>query len=213
MQLTSIKNISEKRQKDFEKLGVFSVEDLINYYPRSYLDLTRHTSLKDAYHNDMVLFVCTVTAVLPVNHASRLKVVRALCNQDGFPFTAVWFNQPYVAQKLKAGEYLFYGRVQNKYDVLSITNPTFEPLEGNTRLKGIVPVYSVKGSLTQRIVSNAIKEALHKENILTRSFPIPCNKNTIFPPCPKPTITYISPPPCPSRRGRRSALPLKNISS
>ncbi|MBO5783237.1 MAG: hypothetical protein J6R24_03730, partial [Clostridia bacterium] len=102
MQLTSIKNISEKRQKDFEKLGVFSVEDLINYYPRSYLDLTRRTSLKDAYHNDMVLFVCTVTAVLPVNHASRLKVVRALCNQDGFPFTAVWFNQPYVAQKLKA---------------------------------------------------------------------------------------------------------------
>ena len=165
MKLTAIKNVSEKREKELNKLGVFCTEDLINYYPRAYLDLTKRTSLKDAYHNDMVLFVCTVTSVAPVNHASRFKVVRAFCNQDGFPFTAVWFNQPYVVQKLKPGEYLFYGRVQNRYDVLSVTNPTFEPLDNNYRLKGIVPVYTVKGSVTQRIMASAVKEALHKESI------------------------------------------------
>ena len=165
MQLSSIKNISEKREKDLNKLGVFSTADLINYYPRGYLDLTKRTSLKDAYHNDMVLFVCRVLSVSPVNHASRYKVVRAFCNQDGFPFTAVWFNQPYVAQKLKPGEYLFYGRVSNRYDALSVTNPTFEPLDNNYRLKGIVPVYTVKGSITQRILSSAVREALKREKI------------------------------------------------
>ena len=165
MQLTSIKNISEKREKELNKLNVFSTEDLINYYPRAYLDLTKRTALKDAYHNDMALFVCTVTTVLPVNHASRFKVVRALCTQNGFPFSAVWFNQPYVAQKLKPGDYIFYGRVQNRYDVLSVTNPSFEPLDNNYRLKGIIPVYTVKGAITQRVMSSAVKEALKRENI------------------------------------------------
>ncbi len=165
MQLTYIKNISEKREKELNKLNVFSTEDLINYYPRAYLDLTKRTALKDAYHNDMALFVCTVTTVLPVNHASRFKVVRALCTQNGFPFSAVWFNQPYVAQKLKPGDYIFYGRVQNRYDVLSVTNPSFEPLDNNYRLKGIIPVYTVKGAITQRVMSSAVKEALKRENI------------------------------------------------
>ncbi len=165
MQLTSIKNISEKREKELNKLNVFSTEDLINYYPRAYLDLTKRTALKDAYHNDMALFVCTVTTVLPVNHASRFKVVRALCTQNGFPFSAVWFNQPYVAQKLKPGDYIFYGRVQNRYDVLSVTNPSFEPLDNNYRLKGIIPVYTVKGAITQRVMSTAVKEALKRENV------------------------------------------------
>ncbi|MBP5242231.1 MAG: hypothetical protein J6Z36_00895, partial [Clostridia bacterium] len=167
MQLTTLKNISDKRAKDFEKLNIFSTEDLVQYYPRAYLDLTKRTSLKDAYHNDMALFVCEVLSVAPVNHASRFKVVRAFCRQGDFPFTAVWFNQPYVAQKLKAGEYLFYGRVRNQYDTISVTNPSFEPIDENYRLKGIVPVYTVKGSITRKIMENAVKEALKKENIDT----------------------------------------------
>ena len=165
MQLSSIKYISEKREKDLNKLRIFSTKDLVDYYPRAYLDLTKRTSLRDAYHNDMALFVCRVLSVAPVNHASRYKVVRAFCNQDGFPFTAVWFNQPYVAQKLKPGEYLFYGRVSNRFDALSVTNPTFEPLDENRRLKGIVPVYTVKGSVTQRVMANAVREALKVEKI------------------------------------------------
>ena len=146
-------------------MGLYEVEDLVRFYPRAYLDLTARSSLKTAYHNDMVLVACELTRLAPVNYGSRLKVVRAFCNQDGLPFSVVWFNQPYVAQKLKPGEYLFYGRVQNKYGQISLVNPTFEPLDKNYRLKGIVPVYSLKGKLGQKIVRAAVKEALQKADL------------------------------------------------
>ncbi|MBQ8657935.1 MAG: ATP-dependent DNA helicase RecG [Clostridia bacterium] len=165
MKLSALRSIGEKREKEFNKLGIFEVEDLVRYYPRAYLDLTERASLRTAYHNDMVLIACEVTRLAPVNYASRLKVVKAYCSQDGLAFTAVWFNQPYVAQKLKAGEYLFYGRVQNKYGQISLVNPTFEPLDKNYRLKGILPVYSLKGKLSQKIVRDAVKEALLKTNL------------------------------------------------
>ena len=165
MKLSLLRSIGEKREKEFNKLGIYDAEDLVRFYPRAYLDLTERTSLRTAYHNDMVLAACEVTRLAPVNYGSKRKVVRAFCAQDGLPFSAVWFNQPYVAAKLKAGEYLFYGRVQNKFGQISMVNPTFEPLDQNYRLKGILPVYSLKGKLSQRVVRSAVKEALQKVDL------------------------------------------------
>ena len=165
MKLSALRSIGEKREKDFHKLGIYEAEDLVRFYPRAYLDLTERASLRTAYHNDMLLVACQVTRVMPVNYGNKRKMVKAFCTQDGFPFTVVWFNQPYVAQKLKAGEYLFYGRVQNKFGQVSMVNPTFEEMDKNYRLKGIVPVYSLKGSLSQKVVRAAVKEALQKTDL------------------------------------------------
>ncbi|MBQ8685567.1 MAG: ATP-dependent DNA helicase RecG [Clostridia bacterium] len=165
MKLSALRNVGEKREKEFNKLGVYEAEDLVKLYPRAYLDMTSRISIRSVYHNDVVLVACEVTRLAPVHFGSSRKVVRAFCTQDGFAFTAIWFNQPYVAQKLKAGEYLFYGRVQNKFGQVSIVNPTFEPLDKNYRLKGVVPVYSLKGRLNQKTVRDAVKEALQKVDI------------------------------------------------
>lgn len=167
MQLSALRSIGEKREKDFLKLGIREVSDLVRFYPRAYLDLTERSSLRYAYHNDMVLVACEVNRVQPVNYGNRRKMVKAFCSQDGFPFSVVWFNQPYVANQLKAGEYLFYGRVQNKFGQVSLVNPTFEPLDKNERLKGIVPIYSLKGNLSQKVVRSAVKEALQKTDLST----------------------------------------------
>jgi ATP-dependent DNA helicase RecG len=94
MKLSTLRSIGEKREKDFNKLGLYEVEDLVRFYPRAYLDLTERASLKTAYHNDMVLVACEVTRVMPVAYGSKRKMVKAFCSQDGFPFTVVWFNQP-----------------------------------------------------------------------------------------------------------------------
>ena len=162
MELKALKGISETREKELNKLGIFSAEELVKYFPRGYLDLTRRMSIRDLYNNDMALVACTITQVAPVNYHSRLKTVHAYCQQDGEPFRAVWFNQPYVVQRLKEGEYLLYGRVRNQYGQVSLTNPTFEPLAANNRLKGIVPVYPLKAGLSQRLVRDAVKQALGK---------------------------------------------------
>ncbi len=167
MKISFLRSIGEKREKEFNKLGIYTAEDLVRYYPRAYLDMTQRVSIRTAYHNDVMLIACEVTRLAPTNFSSSKKVVRAFCSQDGFPFDAVWFNQPYVAQKLKAGEYLFYGRIQNKFGRITMVNPSFEPLDRNYRLKGIVPVYSLKGKLSQKLVRDAVREALQRVNLDT----------------------------------------------
>lgn len=162
MQLTDLKFISEKREKDFNKLNIYTVTELVKHFPRDYLDLTHVSYLRDAYHNDIVLTLCEVLSV-EVNRYARKPYVKAMCAQGGYMFNAIWFNQPYVATKLKRGEYLFYGRVQNKYGMgCSMVNPSFEPAEHARRLKGLVPVYPLSGSLTQGVVRASVSQALNK---------------------------------------------------
>ncbi len=160
MKLSELRFISDKREKDFNKMNIYTPEDLVRHYPRDYLDLRKATLLKDAYHNDVILTKCEVLNV-EVNRYARLPYVKAACRQGDNFFTAIWFNQLYVANKLKLGEYLFYGRVQNKFGMdVKMTNPSFESVDNVTGLKGIVPVYTLSGGLTQGIVRTAVKQSL-----------------------------------------------------
>ena len=158
MDVTKIKGINEKRESDLNKMGVFDTADLIRLFPRAYLDLREKQLLKYAYHNDVVLTVAKVLNLPILHHYRRGGLVKVVCEQEGLIFSVVWFNQPYVASKLKVGEeYLFYGRVQNNGDGISLVNPTFELLEKAFRLKGIVPQYSIKGNLSQKVLRDAVR--------------------------------------------------------
>lgn len=164
MLLTEIKGISEKRAADLNKLGVNDSDELLKFFPKGYLDLTRVTPLENCYNNDMVLtYGRLLSRPSLFTSARRLKCVRAIAEQGMRGFTVMWFNQPYVASQLKSGaDYLFYGRVKVGFGGVTLTNPSFEPLENNVRLKGIVPVYRIKGSLTQKCIRDAVKQTLDK---------------------------------------------------
>lgn len=167
MELNKIRGISEAREKELNKLGIFDTADLVRFFPRAYLDLREKQMLKFAYHNDIVLTVGKLITPPQIRYFRRGRgsgMVKAYCEQEGFAFSVVWYNMPYVASKLKVGEeYLFYGRVRFDGLETSITNPSFEPCETAVRLKGIVPQYKVKGGLSQKIVRDAIRLAVNLE--------------------------------------------------
>lgn len=180
MELSSVKFVSEKREKDLNKMGVTCAEELLKRFPRDYVDVRNVTPLQNAAHNELILTVGEVLNV-EVNKFSRRPFVKALCGQGDTMFTITWFNQPYVAAKLKRGSYLFYGRVQNKYGMgASLVNPTFEAAEKGSRLMGIIPVYSLSGSLTQGAMRQMIREALKKVEIKTVIPPALCRKYRLF---------------------------------
>lgn len=164
MELTKIRGINEKREQELNKLGIKNTADLVRHFPRAYLDLREKQMLRFAYHNDIVLTVGRVLSVPFSRQFKRGGLVKIMCEQEGLIFRVVWFNQPYVASKLKVGEeYLFYGRVQKNDGEISIINPSFELCEKVFRLKGIVPQYTIKGSLNQKVVRDAVRLAVDIE--------------------------------------------------
>lgn len=170
MELKYIKGLSEKRISELNKIGIDSTEDLIRHFPRNYLDLTHVMPLKYSIACEYCFTKARLVSAPRVFSSSRnLRCVKAVCEQDGEVFDVIWFNQPYVASKLVPdNEYFFYGRVQKKFGQLSMMNPTFELVEKNDRLKGILPVYSVTPSIFQRTMQSIILDALKKTDIKSR---------------------------------------------
>ncbi len=165
MELELCKGLSDKRIADLNKLNINSLEDLIKHYPKSYLDLTKINSVRNAMNNECVLTVAKVNTIPVVQKGGRVNYVKVFCTSGSDTFSVIWFNQPYVASKLKVNkEYFFYGRITNKTGLITMTNPTFEEADKNYRLKGIVPVYSIKGILTQSVMKNSVINAIKLVN-------------------------------------------------
>ncbi|MBR2869956.1 MAG: ATP-dependent DNA helicase RecG [Clostridia bacterium] len=164
MELTKIRGINEKREQELNKLGIKDTADLMRHFPRAYLDLRVQSPIKTAYHNDFVLTSGRVISEPAVRFFKRTGTVKVNCEQEGYYFSVIWFNQPYVASKLIPGEeYLFYGRVRKEMGVATLVNPSFELCEKSFRLKGIVPQYSLKGSLTQKVMRDSVRLAVDIE--------------------------------------------------
>jgi len=167
VKITDVKGISDKRADDLLKLGIDTPEKLIRHFPRNYLDLRNITPLEKCYNNEIVLTCGRVmTAPRAFTSARRIKCVRVAVEQGMRGFSAVWFNAQYVMSKLKAGvEYLFYGRIKCDLGGVTIINPSFEEVDKNTRLKGIIPVYTVRGNLTQRAIRDVTLNALNSMDV------------------------------------------------
>ena len=91
MELTKIRGVNEKRQQEFNKLGIFDTADLIKCFPRSYLDMRESQLLKYAYHNDIVLTAGKVLSIPVTRYFKRGDMVKIVCEQEGFVFSVILY--------------------------------------------------------------------------------------------------------------------------
>ena len=78
--LTSLKGVGEKRQKVYSKLGINNIGELLEHYPRGYLDLTGSLTIKDASDEHPCAIRATVTqksATRPIRKGLTVSKVRA----------------------------------------------------------------------------------------------------------------------------------------
>ena len=169
MQIEFFSNFTEKQREYLQKLQLFTLQDILSYFPRAYLDLTKQSQLKNSYHNDFIFIAAKLMQPAEIFQKGRQKFIRANFivehEDDGLQekFACIWFNAPYLLHKLKnTGEvFLLYGRLQkNKYGQYSFINPTFESKEENKYLKGLVPIYTLKSTIKQGNVRALVQKAL-----------------------------------------------------
>ncbi len=170
MELVRLSGVGEKRAALYKKLGVETVEQLTELYPRDYVDFTQTTPIREVQPGDSCVIRATVqTKSYPSNYASRVQVFKALLTDGIGEITAVYFNAKYTFDSLAIGrEYLFYGKINYDYGAMQIMSPQFVlPSEG-----GLLPKYRLTAGLTNNVVSANIKTAL---NLVRRSETLPAD--------------------------------------
>ena len=164
-----VKGVGEARAKLLSKLGICTVDDAINFFPRDYQDrsiLKKITEIEDG--EECGVRATLVSDVSESRPRRNLSIIKTLVS-DGTAFLGLtWFNQSYIKNNLKNGvEYIFFGKVKKTGMRLEMNSPVIETVERFGQNTGrIVPVYSLTKGLTQthlrRLTENAI--GLVKDN-------------------------------------------------
>ncbi len=159
--LVAIQGIGPSRAEAFYHAGVASIEDLLNYFPRDYEDQRNLLSISQITLGEDVMIRARVLSSPQNFRKGRYTVCKARIADETGALSAVWFNQPFIAKNLKAGEtYYFYGKVERKYNQIQMSSPQYRLADQQSETPSIEPIYPLTTALTQKMIRGAVKEAL-----------------------------------------------------
>lgn len=158
-----IKNIGEQRLKKLNKLGIFTVKDLIEYFPRDYDDRSKVTKINELELNKVITVKGRVVAKPEVMRVRAMQITKTRIDDGTGILELVWFNQPYLKNTIKAKEeYMFTGKVTEKYARLQMESPEYEIIDDKALLNSgrIIPVYASTYKFSQKLFRGIIFDTL-----------------------------------------------------
>lgn len=159
--VADLAGVGEKRQKQFNKLGIHTVGDLLFHVPRRYEDYTNLVTVSDMQPGKVSL-KGAFTTVKGRYARKRLHITTALFEDESGATEIVWFNQPYRAEQLPLKTTLLLsGELKLSGNRFSIANPVYQPVESEDSKQGVVvPIYAETAGLTSKQINKHAKAAL-----------------------------------------------------
>jgi ATP-dependent DNA helicase RecG len=170
--VTNLKGIGPAQATKFAVLGVHTIGELIDYYPRRYDDFS-HVNPISKLQPGHVTIAAKITRVSGHYVRRGMHITEAVAVDVSGSVRLTWFNQPYRAAAIKPDqEYYISGPFELKYRRFSITNPSVELVSDfpiNTAR--IVPIYKETKGLTSVQIRQAIRAALPLIDRLPETLP------------------------------------------
>ncbi len=156
-----IKGVGPSRVLLLNKLGIFTLKDLITYYPRTYEDRSKPKVICECEDGQEVLIEAIACGKIS-NVRIRGKTMQKLVVRDETASVNItWFNQPYLRNVFVIGnKYKFFGKINKKNGKFTMTSPIFEGIEKVQNTGRIVPIYPLTFNLSQNNLRKIMESAI-----------------------------------------------------
>lgn len=160
--IKNLKGIGPKREKLFHKLGIYSVKDLLLYYPRRYEDSSKIVKISQAKIGEKNTFKVRILSRLQNRRIRRgLTLTSFLAEDESGEVELSFFNAFYLNSLIKiGGEYLVYGKADFFRGRVSVTSPEIEDLHKLKKLGKISPIYNLTEGLNNFVFENLINQVI-----------------------------------------------------
>lgn len=168
-----LKGVGPARAEDFRRLGINSIRDLLLTFPRDISDRSNISTIASAPEEGEAVImarVCALDEKTP-RYGKLRSIVSADLEDETGRMEAVWFNAPWVAEKIEGATLLLYGKIKHSSGMLKMDHPQFEVVgvdkegeQASLKMGRIVPIYPCTGKLTQnvwlKVMDIAIRECV-----------------------------------------------------
>jgi ATP-dependent DNA helicase RecG len=160
--LRDLKGIGEKTERLFSRLGIFSQEDLLQYYPRGYEYYTHPVSVDETVPGEVCAVEAAILKTPSVRSFGNNSITIAVLSEGGVSLQAEWFHMPYLRTRLRPGmRLIFRGPVVEKGNRRVMEHPKiFTPAEYGEIEGRLLPVYSLTQGISNQLIRKTVDACL-----------------------------------------------------
>ena len=156
--------VGAAKSKAFESMGVFTLSDLIEHYPRAYQHRGDVKLLSDGNEGAAGSFILTVSSEPKINLIRKgMSLLKFKAFDESGVCDITYFNQNYLKDKFHTGDtFRFWGKLTVTGKKHQMTAPATEPYDEAIPLPEFVPVYPLSTGLSQKFVAHCVSEAMKR---------------------------------------------------
>jgi len=158
-----VKGVGPNRVKLLNKLNIYSLEDLITYYPRDYEDRSKPKKIADTVDGEETLIEAIVTSRMREirTYKKNMTIYKLIVRDETDSCELVWYNQSYLKNMFQMGKkYKFYGKINKKIGMTEMLSPVYDAEEKSKNTGKIIPLYPVTYNLSQNTIRQIIENGL-----------------------------------------------------
>ena len=156
-----VKNVGPNRVKLLNKLNIYTLRDLITYFPRNHEDRSIAKNIAECQDGETVLIKATALTKVTEIRTRRVSIYRLVVSDDSSSCVITWFNQKYLKDRFKVGEtYTFFGKIENKGGTFEMKSPVYEDDGIDKNTGRIVPLYPLTYKLSQNMLRKIIEAGI-----------------------------------------------------
>ncbi|MFC1559486.1 ATP-dependent DNA helicase RecG [Candidatus Margulisiibacteriota bacterium] len=163
-----LKGVGPKLAKTLSRVGVFTLKDLIYYFPREYEDRNDVRPISSLKPGEEALLQGEVVSLTKQKTKRNFVIIKGVIKDASGSIKVIWFNQPFLLNVLKKGTELFLkGKLDyNSYSGETLFVPRYYEIKDAKDPLPVVPIYPLTEGLFQKkmrsIIQLALKECLYK---------------------------------------------------
>jgi len=162
-ELTVLQGVGPRHANTLGKLGMHTLGDMLYYFPRRYEDYSLLKPIKELFYGQQVTVIGQVKSVhtRPIR-GGKQQLVEAVLSDGTGALRLSWFNQPWMANRLREGASISVsGKIEQYLGRLVMNNPDWEPIEiENLHTNRIVPIYSLTEKITQKWLRKLMSQVI-----------------------------------------------------
>lgn len=163
--ITSLPGIGAQKASLFARLGIFSLQDLIEFYPRAYKDTVRfYPFTQIAALNEAAAGVAETIAVEKTPTKNGMLTVITAIDEDGIVCRFPLFNRGFLAAAFPVGrKFYFYAKIRPENGRLTGQLIDFEKYSENpVFFKQYLPIYPLTAGLSSAFLIKTMRTALER---------------------------------------------------
>ncbi|MBN1810816.1 MAG: ATP-dependent DNA helicase RecG [Anaerolineae bacterium] len=160
--ITTLRGVGPRQASRLEKLGVRAIRDLLYFFPRRYDDYSQLKPINRLEYGEEVTIIAKVWDAGARDTRGGGKLFKAILSDGTGSVEATWFNQPYLADRIKAGhQIVISGKVDEYLGRLCFSSPEWELLDKELlHTARVVPVYPLTKGISTKWLRRLVKHSV-----------------------------------------------------